>query len=142
MSLRDIAKQIGCTYAGIDVMLRGQGREARAIEWIPRRGGLLIEEREEILRGLSRGDSLSTIALQLGRQTFTVSREVSVNGGRTLYRIWPAHLRARECAKRPKTRKLNYAPLAERVSEDLLKLWSPEEIAARLMLEFSGESRM
>ena len=67
---------------------------------------------------------------------------MSVNSGRVLYRIWPAHLRARECAKRPKTRKLNYAPLAERVSEDLLKLWSPEEIAARLMLEFPEESRM
>jgi IS30 family transposase len=142
MSLRNIAKQIGCSYAGIDVMLRGQGREARPVEWIPRRGGLIIEEREEILRGLARGDSLSTIALQLGRQTSTVSREVSVNGGRSLYRIWPAHRRARECAKRPKTRKLNYAPLAERVTEDLLNLWSPEEIAARLTLEFPKESRM
>jgi len=32
MSLRNIAKQIGCSYAGIDVMLRGQGREARSVE--------------------------------------------------------------------------------------------------------------
>ena len=37
------------------------------IEWVPRRGGLTIEEREEILRGLSRGDSLRSIAHQLGR---------------------------------------------------------------------------
>ena len=142
MSLRDIAKQIGCSSAGIDVMLRGQGREARPVEWIPRRGALSIEEREEILRGLSRGDSLSAIARQLGRQTSTVSREVSVNGGRVLYRIWPAHLRAREKSKRPKTSKLSYAPLAKRVIEDLEKLWSPEEIALRLALEFPQEPRM
>jgi IS30 family transposase len=32
MSLRDIAKQIGCGHAGVDVMLRGQSREARPVE--------------------------------------------------------------------------------------------------------------
>ncbi len=130
-SLRAIAKQVGCGHAGIEVMLRGQSREARPIEWVPRRGALSIEEREEILRGLSRGDSLSAIARQLGRCTSTVSREVSANGGRDDYRIWPAHQRARERARRPKAKKLNYAPLAKRVTGDLEKLWSPEEIALR-----------
>jgi IS30 family transposase len=142
MSLRDIAKQIGCGHAGVDVMLRGQSREARPVEWVPRHRALSIEEREEILRGLSRGDSLSAIARQLGRHTSSVSREVSVNGGRDLYRIWPAHQRAREKAKRPKTGKLSYALLAKRVTEDLEKLWSPEEIALRLRLEFPEETRM
>jgi IS30 family transposase len=142
MSLRDIAKQIGCSSAGIDVMLRGQSREARPIEWVPRRGALSIEEREEILRGLSREDSLSAIARQLGRHTSSVSREVKANGGRVDYRIWPAHQRAQQCAKRPKTSKLSYAPLAKRVTEDLEKLWSPEEIALRLALEFPQEPRM
>ena len=142
MSLRDIAKQVGCSSAGIDVMLRGQSREARPVEWVPRRGALSIEEREEILRGLSHGDSLSAIALHLGRHTSSVSREVKANGGRVDYRIWPAHQRAQRCAKRPKTSKLSYAPLAKRVTEDLEKLWSPEEIALRLALEFPQETRM
>ncbi len=142
MCLRDIAKQIGCSSAGIDLMLRGQSREARPVGWVPRRGALTIGEREEILRGLSRGDSLTAIALHLGRQTSMVSREVRVNGGRVVYRIWPAHLRAGACAKRPKTRKLSYAPLAKRVTEDLENLWSPEEIAVRLSLEFPQEARM
>jgi IS30 family transposase len=142
MSLRDIAKQIGCSSAGIDVMLRGQSREARPIEWVPRRGALSIEEREEILRGLSREDSLSAIARHLSRHTSSVSREVKANGGRDHYRIWPAHQRAQQCAKRPKIRKLSYAPLAKRVTEDLEKLWSPEEIALRLALEFPQETRM
>jgi len=142
MSLRAIAKQVGCGHAGIDVMLRGQSRDARPIEWVPRRGALSIEEREEILRGLSRGDTLRSIASGLARHTSTVSREVKANGGRDNYRIWPAHLRARQCAKRPKMKKLSYAPLARRVTEDLEKLWSPEEIADRLALEFPQEPRM
>jgi IS30 family transposase len=142
MSLRDIAKQIGCSSAGIDVMLRGQHREARPVEWVPRRGALSIAEREEILRGLSREDSLSVIARHLGRHASSVSREVKANGGRVDYRIWPAHQRAQRCAKRPKTSKLSYAPLAKRVTEDLEKLWSPEEIALRLALEFPQETRM
>ena len=142
MSLRDIAKQIGCGHAGIDVMLRGQSREARPIEWVPRGGALTIEEREEILRGLSRGDSFSEIARHLCRHTSSVSREVNENRGRDQYRIWPAHQRARERARRPKAKKLSHAPLAWRVTEDLLKLWSPEEIARRLKLEFPQEPAM
>ena len=97
MSLRAIAKQVGCGHSGIDVMLRGKARDARPLEWIPRRGVLTIEECGEILRGPSRGDSLRSIAHQLGRHTSTVSREVKANGGRQDYRIWPAHLRARRC---------------------------------------------
>ncbi len=39
-------------------MLRGQAREARPITWVPRRGALTISVCDEILCGLSRGDSL------------------------------------------------------------------------------------
>ncbi|MDA8373518.1 MAG: helix-turn-helix domain-containing protein [Actinomycetota bacterium] len=90
-----------------------------------RRAAVCIEEREEILRGLGRGNSLSAVARKLGRCTSTVSREVGANGGRDGYRVWPAHQGARERARRPKTEKLSYAPLAERVSGDLEKLGSP-----------------
>jgi IS30 family transposase len=135
MSLRDIARQIGCGHAGIDVMLRGQSREARPIEWFPRPGAVTIEEREEILRGLSRGHSFAAIARQLSRCTSVVSREVNENGGRDDYR-------ARRLARRPKTKKLCHAPLAKRVTDDLKKLWSPEEIARRLKLEFPTEPVM
>ena len=142
MSLRAIARQVGCGHAGIEVMLRGQSREARPIEWVPRPGALTIDEREEILRGLSRGDSLSAVARHLGRHTSSVSREVKENGGRENYRVWPAHQRARQLARRPKIKKLSYAPLAKRVTVDLEKLWSPEEIARRLKLEFPTEPAM
>jgi IS30 family transposase len=142
MSLRAIARQVGCGHAGIEVMLRGQSREARPIEWVPQPGALTIEEREEILRGLSRGDSFSAVARRLGRHTSSVSREVNANGGRDNYRVWPAHQRARQLARRPKPKKLSHAPLATRVTEDLEKLWSPEEIARRLKLEFPTEPAM
>lgn len=66
MSLRGIAKEIGCGHSGIDVMLRGQIRAARPITWTPRQGRLTVDEREEILLGLHRGESLTHIAKQLG----------------------------------------------------------------------------
>ena len=40
LSLRAIAKQVGCGHSGIDVMLRGQSRDARPVEWVPRFGVL------------------------------------------------------------------------------------------------------
>ena len=38
MSLRDIAKEVGCSHSGNDVMLRGQSREAKDDQWTPRAG--------------------------------------------------------------------------------------------------------
>ena len=40
MSLRDIAREIGCSKSGIDVMLRGQSREAKPDAWTPQLGHL------------------------------------------------------------------------------------------------------
>jgi IS30 family transposase len=59
--------------------------------WVPRQGALSIAEREELLCGLSRDDSLRAIARQLHRSPFTISREVGANGGREHYLVWPAH---------------------------------------------------
>ena len=56
-SVRDIAKQIGCSSAGIDVMLRGQIREARPVEWTARRGALSIAERGRSFGAFFRGTS-------------------------------------------------------------------------------------
>ena len=62
MILRDIVKEVGCSHSGIDVMLRGgQSRVAKADSWTPRLGHLAASEREEILFGLHRGESMSAI---------------------------------------------------------------------------------
>src|ERR1043165_9090375 len=73
---------------------------------IRRAGTLTVLEREEVSRGLSRGESLHSIARQLGRPTSTISREVSRNGGRDTYRASKADEAAGARALRPKQCKL------------------------------------
>jgi IS30 family transposase len=99
LSLKVIAKAVGCTHPTIVRVLRGSKYEARSLPWTPAQGRLSIAEREEILLGLTRGESMSSIARGLGRSPSTVTREVATNGGSTHYRIWPAHVRASEQAK-------------------------------------------
>jgi IS30 family transposase len=112
MSLRDIAKEVGCSHSGIDVMmLRGQSREGKPDLWTPRLGRLTANDREEILLGLQRDESMSEIARALGKSPSTVTSEVKVNGGQDAYRVWPAHVRARQCTQRPKPSKLKKGPL-------------------------------
>lgn len=115
-SLIDIANEVGCSHSGIDVVLRGQGRDARPDIWIPRNGALTAKDREEISHGIFCGDSLSQIARSLGKAPSTVTREVKANGGRDSYRIWPAHLKARNNTKRPKASKLDNLALRAKVT--------------------------
>ena len=105
-------------------------------------GRLRAAEREEILLGIARGETLTAIAAALGRSTSTVSREVAGNGGRQHYRAWDAHRRARACARRPKPFKLQDGPLCAQVTEWLELLWSPQEIAERLRHEFPHDPMM
>jgi IS30 family transposase len=94
---------------------------------------LRFEERAEIRRRLSAGESVRGIALALGRHASTVCREVKVNGGRDRYRPYSAQQRARRLARRPKPFKLECHPrLARWVAARLRQRWSPEQIAGRL----------
>jgi IS30 family transposase len=141
-SLREIAREIGMSSSGIHVMLRGQSREARPDLWTPARGRLTMADREEIMLGLARGESLRAIARRLERSPSTVSREVVANGGRQHYRIWPAHQRARICTRRPKSAKLDDPVLCEKVTSWLEEFWSPDEISRRLRREFPDDATM
>jgi IS30 family transposase len=142
--LRDIAKEIGCSRSGVDVMLRGQQRRAaKPVRWTPRAGRLSLFEREEIRFGLARGESMSAIARGLGRAPSSVTREVKANGGVEHYRVWPAYLRAEHQTARTKVTKLSQHPLlCAKVVKGLESLWSPEEISARLRREFPGDPTM
>ena len=44
---------------------------------------LVLDEREEISRGIAAGQSIRRIAARLGRSASTVSREVARHGGRS-----------------------------------------------------------
>jgi transposase, IS30 family len=104
---------------------------------------LSLPEREEISRGLAAETSFRAIARQLGRDVGTISREVDRNtsDGRQ-YRAVSAQLAAEQRARRPKPRKLENPDLHARVTADLEKRWSPEEIAARLRLDFPDDVSM
>jgi IS30 family transposase len=103
---------------------------------------LSILEREQILLGVSRGASLRAIARALGRSPSTISREVAANGGRAGYGAWRAHRRAREAARRPKPHRLRHGKLLREVSRRLLALWSPQQIAQRLRLDYPDDPDM
>ncbi len=62
---------------------------------------LRVREREEISRGLARGDSLRQIGRRLGRAPSTVSREVRRHGGRRHYRAATAETQAWDHAGGP-----------------------------------------
>jgi IS30 family transposase len=110
----------------------------------PRSGlRLSLEDREEIRVGVGAGDSFALIARSIRRSASTVCREVNNNGGRGRYRAVAADGAAYRRALRPKPAKLATSPLlGARVEELLLERWSPQQIAARLKLEFPDDPSM
>jgi transposase, IS30 family len=141
--IADIAREVGCTAPMVGLMVRS-GRHTTGVpdSWEPRPGCLSIGDREEILVAIRAGESLSSIARRLGRAPSTVTREVAANGGRDGYSAWHAHQRACQQARRPKPCKLRAGRLLEEVTKRLEQLWSPDEIARRLPLDFPDDPEM
>jgi len=142
LSARLIAHGLRRSPSGVDYVLRPAGgvrprlrcRSARQLSMV---------EREEISRGLLAGDSLRAIATRLHRAPSTVAREVGANGGRSRYRAWSAEVRAAQRARRPKAAKLVRSPrLGAEVDAALVCLWSPQQIARRLRLEYPSDPEM
>ena len=104
---------------------------------------LSLADREEISRGVLAGESGRAIAVRLGRSPSTVAREVARNGGRRAYRAWQAHERAHRRARRPKLARLASSPRLRAEVERLLGLrWSPQQIAARLVVDHPNDPEM
>ena len=100
-------------------------------------------EREEISRGLARGESFRAIGRAIGRPHTTVSREVGRNGGRERYRAQPADEAAFERAPRPKPAKLRLNPkLRAIVAEKLCQDWSPQQISGWLRRAYPDDEAM
>jgi IS30 family transposase len=136
LSIQEIHRAAGRCWHAVAAVVRLGGEqevEPALVEFSPSAGRLGLPDREEIVVGLVRGETLTAIA----------AREVNANGGRDGYRAWRANEGARRRARRPKARKLATCPaLAAQVSEWLVELWSPEEIARRLRLEFPDDPMM
>jgi IS30 family transposase len=94
---------------------------------------LTVDEREEILVGLARGDSCAEIGRWLKRPGCTISREVRRNGKRRGYSAVTAQRHTDKRRARPKTPKLLADPaLARFIERDLHEGFSPAAIVVRL----------
>ena len=104
-------------------------------------GQLTIEERERIAVMKARGKSSREIGKVIGRDHTVVSRELKRNGGKRCYWAHRADERARkrksEAAERDR---LKNEMICGYVREKLKLGWSPEQIAGRLSMDYSGLS--
>lgn len=105
---------------------------------------LCLSDREEISRGLVAGESFRSIAVRLGRDVSTISREVGGVAGRDRYRAVQAHQGALDRAARPKRNKFEQLPVLAVVVESWLESqqWSPAQISERLRVEFPDDETM
>jgi IS30 family transposase len=106
------------------------------------RGGTLsLEDREEIMLGIARGESDAAMARRLGRHRGTIGREITAGGGRAKYRAFRAQCRADDAARRAKPTWTQTRPWLWDEVVALLRTpkWSPEQIAARLRRDHPGE---
>ena len=143
MAFKEIARELNVSLdLARATRYQKQVRPGRPDGWEPAPGRLSAEEREDIMIGLRRGESMTSIAGRLGRAPSTVTREVAANGGVEHYGAWKGFCRAKEAAKRPKTPKLAHPALVAQVSAWLEELWSPQEISARLRLDFPDDPMM
>jgi len=104
---------------------------------------ITASEREEISRGLVRGDSVRGLARRLRRAPSTISREIRRHGGRATYRAQRADWRAWRRGRRPKSPRLaTHARLRRLVARKLACRWSPQQIACWLRVTFPSDADM
>lgn len=106
---------------------------------------LRLEEREEISRGFATNKTLRQIALELERPPSTVSRELSrLRYNPSSYRATFAQEVAVRKRKHPKAHKLQTNEQLRLYVEDKLlnEHWSPQQIAARIKLEYPNDMTM
>jgi IS30 family transposase len=141
-SISQIARALDKPPGSVFTVLKSTGGYVPAVRR-RRPGSLTVADREEISRGLARGDSLRQIARVLGRPASTVSREVARNKGRDRYRAVDAEDRAWDRARRSQSCLLaRYPRLRQVVAAKLAQDWSPEQIAGYLARSYPEGSGM
>ena len=141
-SFEQAAEAVHCTTKTVQRLLNAVGGIAPR----PTRTAKLrlsLTQREEISLGLEAGESARKIGVRLGRASSTISREVAHNGGRTRYRVVRAEAASYCRASRPKEAKFAGCPRLRTEVETMLdKAWSPQQISARLVVEFPDDLEM
>jgi transposase, IS30 family len=139
--VRELALEFGCSTRTVQRIGERSALVGRRAAHSPRR--LAFAERERISRGIAAGENDSEIARALGRHRSTVGREIGRGGGRRAYRALAAERGAQRRARRPKPGKLARSPrLLAAVEAGLRRRWSPEQISARLRLEYPEDREM
>jgi transposase, IS30 family len=139
----DIASELDLAAGSVSMVLRPLGGVIRSDMWEVPEGRLTLDDRVEIRLGLERGESAEVIGERIGRHRSTVWREVRVNGGAGRYAPMSAHRRGCSFRRRPKPTRLAANPrLCAAVIEGLEKLWSPEQISARLREDHPDDPEM
>lgn len=141
-SVRSISRHLGRPIDSLRHLIALTGGR---FPLVPRRSALRLSvaEREEISRGLVAGESCRLIGRRLGRSASTVSREVTINGGRLGYRACMADHAAQGRACRPKPAKLSTSPRLRAIVEAKLALrWSPQQIAGWLELMYPDDREL
>ena len=141
-SVRSISRHLGRPIDSLRHLIALTGGR---FPLVPRRSALRLSvaEREEISRGLVAGESCRLIGRRLGRSASTVSREITINGGRLGYRACTADQAAQGRACRPKPAKLSTSPRLRAIVEAKLALrWSPQQIAGWLELMYPDDREL
>ena len=143
-SYRQIADQAQVAQGSVGRVVRPLGGVIRAeLVEVPA-CRLSLDDRIEIKLGLERGETFEVIGARIGRHRSAVSREIkAAKRGRDGYRPTEAHALAVQRWKRHKDTKLALNPvLCQRVVDGLERLWSPQQIARRLRVEFGDDRSM
>ncbi len=141
-SPRAIGREVGFWAQGVRNFV-GRSGGVRPPE--RRRSGQCLSkgEREEISRGLARGEGFRAIGRAISRDHTTVSREINRNGGPKRYRAQAADEAAWGRARRPKPSKLHLSPELRAVVEEKLCLkWSPQQISRWLRRTYPDHDAM
>ncbi len=142
LSDREIGRRLGLARGSVSNHLARTGGIRPRARRRPERC-LGLEEREEISRGVARGQSAREIARGLGRSHTTITREIDRCGGRRRYRAYAADREAWRRSRRPRPTKLELCPELRRVvSERLTEDHSPEQIAGWLRLCYPDNEAM
>src|SRR5437763_4838028 len=105
MSEAEIGRRLGLPKRTVSKYLERLGGIRPRVRRRPERC-LTLAEREEISRGIARGESARDIGRTVGRSHTTISREINRCGGRGRYRAHPAERAAWDGARRPRAMKL------------------------------------
>src|SRR3569832_133849 len=139
-SLQQIAQLFDRNHSTVQGILSRTG----GIRPTPRRRSrlaLTLAEREEISRAVVTGQSIRSVARQLGRAPSTISRELQRNCGQQRYRASQADQMAWDRSCRPKSCKLVKNRALARIVADKLRLqWSPEQIAGWLKRTYPDDA--